>query len=281
MTKRFSTYPFGLLFLCLCWLWGCNPTKHLAEDERLLLRNTIVVDNPNVDKDELSSILKQQPNRNLLGFWRPYLHVYNYGKRKKRNRVNDWLMNTVGEEPVVLNSVLTQKSANQLTIYMRNKGYFRATVTDSVWVSPRNPKKTKVVYTIKAGPAYTLSSIDYDPKDSSFIPQVISASKKTLLKYGDNFDVDAFEADRTAFTNHLKNLGYFYFDKQYLSYEVDTALPNAPFKVAVNTIVRNPTRLQTLPNGKDTLITEKHRPYYISNVYIQTDYNQQDLDLRA
>lgn len=279
--KATHTYRTLWVLPLLLSLWSCNATKYLEEGNHLLVRNVVNVDNPDVDKEELNSIVKQQPNRSLFGFWRPYLHVYNYGNRHKENSFNRWLKNTVGEEPVILNSVLTQKSATQLEIYMRNKGYFQASVTDSVVYHSRNPRKARVVYSIKAGPAYTIRQLGFSAVDSTFVPQVLEAARKTQLKFGDNFDVDKFDSDRNIFSNHLKNQGYFYFNKQYLNYEVDTALANQPHKVSVNVVVRNPTRLETLPNGKDTIVTDQHEKYYINNVYIQTDYNQKNLGLRV
>lgn len=57
-------------------LAACNPTRRMAEGERLLVRNSLVSDATDLTTEELRSILKQKPNNKVLG-QRLYLHLYN------------------------------------------------------------------------------------------------------------------------------------------------------------------------------------------------------------
>jgi hypothetical protein len=63
-------------------LAACNPTRRMAEGERLLVRNSLVSDATDLTKDELSAIIKQKPNNKVLG-QRLYLHLYNLSDPEK------------------------------------------------------------------------------------------------------------------------------------------------------------------------------------------------------
>jgi outer membrane protein insertion porin family len=62
----------------LALLWGCSPTRHLAEKERLLWRIKLEGVEQN-DKSAVAELYQQKPNRRVLGF--PlYLELYYLGK---------------------------------------------------------------------------------------------------------------------------------------------------------------------------------------------------------
>ena len=63
---------------------GCNPTKHIGENEYLLHKVKFIVEGE-VDREEIGAIIKQQPNRKLLGISRFHLGVYNLFDREKLN----------------------------------------------------------------------------------------------------------------------------------------------------------------------------------------------------
>ena len=65
---------------------GCNPTKTLKEHEEILLTNKIKVDNSKIDKEEIYSIIKQKPNKKILGVFRFHLGVYNLFSNKKESK---------------------------------------------------------------------------------------------------------------------------------------------------------------------------------------------------
>ncbi|QHL86401.1 BamA/TamA family outer membrane protein [Nibribacter ruber] len=63
----------------LCLLAGCSPTRHLAENEKLLRRIKLEGVKQN-DKAAIASLYRQKPNRRVLGI--PlYLHLYYLGKK--------------------------------------------------------------------------------------------------------------------------------------------------------------------------------------------------------
>ena len=67
-----------LFILLLILIAACDATRHVPENEYLLEKNTIVVNEQKKSSPELSSYLRQKPNQKILGI--PFsLHVYNWG----------------------------------------------------------------------------------------------------------------------------------------------------------------------------------------------------------
>ncbi|MFT4683115.1 MAG: hypothetical protein ACI87M_000613, partial [Yoonia sp.] len=76
---RSSLNKLSVLLLLIA-VSACNPTKRLQGGEALLMKQEVVVadrqHNFDLSEDEMSSVLKQRPNRKV-GFFRFHLGVYN------------------------------------------------------------------------------------------------------------------------------------------------------------------------------------------------------------
>jgi hypothetical protein len=158
--------------------------KKYPEGTYFLKRNVIRKNSLHLDNEEVKSVIKQKPNRKILGFFRFHLGLYNFGNlgdtivegRKGFNKF--WAkrkrdLRIIGEEPVFLDSSLTLKSVQQLTIYLQKKGYFNAVVKDSVIIKNR---KAKVIYNFYPGIPYTTRAIYYSSRDEG-IDSILSRLK--------------------------------------------------------------------------------------------------------
>lgn len=138
-----------LLLFILSGIYSCSPLKGLRDGETLLNKNIIKIDKPEL-KDGIRSILKQKPNRKILGVFRFHLSVYALAnKENDSSKFRNWIKNTIGEKPVILDPGLTSKSTIQIHQFMINSGYFNAKVTDTTIYKRR--KKANVYYQITAG----------------------------------------------------------------------------------------------------------------------------------
>src|SRR5690606_6345240 len=83
-----------------------------------------------------------------------------------RRTIRVWLREDVGEAPVILDSSLIARSAEQLELYLVKEGYFNARVLDTVYFNrtrlfsgkrgkPYRQPKAEVAYRIEAGRPYT------------------------------------------------------------------------------------------------------------------------------
>lgn len=257
------------LFILIIALWACNPARKLPENAYLLTKTKIHHANKNIPEDELNAILKQQPNRKILGTMRFHLRVYNFANRGKERRWKIWLK-SVGEEPVVIDSALTKKSSSQLNLFLKNKGYFKSSVGDST-VHFDN-KTAHVHYFINTGEPYSVNKITFSITDNNLLNPVRIANNKTLIKPGVNYDTDIFSQERERMASAIKDLGYFNFSKEYIFFQMDSSIGGN--KVNVNQTIKNPLK-KVLADGKDTLVESRHGLYFINNIYINANYNPQ------
>ena len=162
--RPLSLHILWLLACALLWV-GCDPAKRVPQDQHLLHRNAIqehpdprnkTLPDALVDQDELRSIIKQKPNKRVLGI--PfYLNVYNLRdpqrvivkrqrsdslcqvknesralKGRKLKTCDQITRGRNGEPPVILDTALTFRSSKQLELYLIKEGFFMAQVSDTV-----------------------------------------------------------------------------------------------------------------------------------------------------
>src|SRR5688572_2413309 len=179
-------------------LHSCSPVKQLGPDEYLLNKNIIKSDKKELNEG-IKSILKQKPNRKILGLFRFHLGVYSMANKGKQTKFKKWVKKTIGEEPVILDPTLTVKSHSQVLLYVQNEGYFNATVTDSTEYKKR--KKAKVIYTIKSGDPYIVRNIKYNISDKNIEHVLLFDTSLIKIKPGHRFRASDFQEERERFTN--------------------------------------------------------------------------------
>lgn len=245
------------------FLFACNPTKHLKPNEIFLQKSSVKVDNRKIDKDELSNYVKQKHNKKILGVFRFHLGVYNIANKK-----NSFIKKNVGEAPVVYDSLLTQRSAEQLSLYLDSKGYFENKVEYKVtYVSE---KKVKVKYIVETGEPYLVNSVKYYVEDTALTNLVILKHYKSHIKKEKPLDLEALDKERERIRDVIRNEGYFSFTKEYVEFLVDTTNEHRRVDITVKVLNKKVT------NKNDTSNTEKvrHKKYIVNdiNVYLSKDF---------
>lgn len=262
-------------FLCLAmvilFMAACSPYKQLSDGEYLLHRNVLKSD---VKLDEgitvnegLNSIIKQKANRRILGLFRFHLGVYTIGNKGKPNKFKNWLKNTVGEEPVILDTTLTSKSTAQIKLYMKNHGYFNAVVTDTTIYKK---KKAIVKYTIKGNEPFIIMSFARDGKDSLILGIIQNDSANSVVKTGQIYNEDNLIKERERIVTMLRNDGYYYFNQRHINYRVFTKTDSTTIRLVMD--VEKMPVYDSL--GKNMIGEYNHVQRYINNVYVNTNYNE-------
>lgn len=260
------------IIISISMLYGCRSTKYVSDGEQLLNKVQIKTSSSkDISKSELKSYLRQDENHKILWTFRFYLGIYNLSGRNDDRKINQWLKR-MGEEPVIFDSTLVDRSVEQMTLYLNNQGYFLAEVEDTVKI--RNPKKVKVVYKIKPGPRYTLNNVSYQIEDSVVKPFVLADTTRTALRRNRGFVLEAHNRERERITRRLQNQGFYNFSKEYIYFIADSTIGNHQI---------NDTLVLMRPSdnvlGKD--INGNHARYKINDVYFQVgeDFNfESDVD---
>ncbi|HDS06781.1 MAG TPA: outer membrane protein assembly factor [Bacteroides sp.] len=234
----------------------------MPEDKYLLDSYKIETADGKVDRKALDEYIKQKPNKRIF-FWRFYLSLYNLSSRKKDNGFNRWLRR-IGEAPVIYDEVLKDRSAEQLSLYMRNKGYYHARVSDTTLLGDR---RAKVVYKIVPNEPYRIRDIAYFFHDASLSGLVLSDSASSELKQGALFDVDMLQRERERIETLLRNNGYYNFSRDFIYYEVDSSLGG--YLVDLTLGIRN----YPMQNDFGKIVHVKHPVYRIRDVSLFTEYD--------
>lgn len=259
--KQSSKYRPGFICVCLLaiLLSACQTTKYVHNNEFLLSKFRISVDNKDIDKKELKIYLKQKPNTKILGFWRFHLWLYNLSSEKSEN---GWLKR-IGEPPVIYNAYLTQKTKDEFTRYMHNKGFYQAVVTDTVLFSKK--KRAEVHYNIIANQPYLVDSFKAFVLDNSIKSILPYDSIKTLVHKNDRFDTDMLALRSRGVFRYLQNNGFYKTDKNEIYFEADT------FKTKNKAELKMFIDKENVSTSPDTTILRDHKRYTFRNFYYHTD----------
>lgn len=264
MTKRLT---YLLLFSLV--VNACSNTKYLPKGEKLYTGGEVKIDNKDIKKDDakalktdLEDLLRPKPNGSILGL-RPKLYLWNITQTNKTKGIRHWL-HEKGEPPVLVSSVDLDKNSEILTNRLQNLSYFQAQVNGDTVSKGRT---AKAVYTAATGPAYRIRKITFPTgTTNSLDTAVANTSNETLLKVGDNYNLDVIKNERIRIDARLKERGFYYFAPEDLIIRVDSTIQNHQVDLFVKV--------------KDETPDKARRIYTINNIYVYPNYSLRDTSLK-
>ena len=220
-----SLWRYILLFVVAITLAACNVTRNIPEGSYLLSRVKIVADEsaPRAeritnDKDDLSRLVRQTPNKRFLGT-NFFVWVYERANPEKDDKWNNF-MRRIGEEPVILNQDLTDKSVQNLETYMRTRGYYSSSVSYNIDTLRR--RRVELTYNLTQGTPTRIGSLQYRFYDEPLRGVILADTQNSRIQQGDILDITQLDEERNRISSYLNNRGYFDFSANNISYEVDT-----------------------------------------------------------
>lgn len=270
MRLRFISYITFVATMFM--LAACNVTRSLPEGEYLLSKVSFRDDKSTprderitVDRDDLESYVRQSPNKRILGI-DFYVWVYEKANPNKDNWINN-TMRKIGEEPVLLDSVLTDKSIQNLQTYLHTRGYCQSSVRCDVDTT-RRKRRAELTYTLHQGEPTRINELSYDFRDASLRSIILADTAATLLHIGDIFDITRLDSERERIATDLNNRGYLDFTVNNISYEVDTI--GHQTKADVKMIIK-PTLVDY--DGRGAQVWSDNAVYRIRNVNVFPTYD--------
>ena len=253
------------LFVLAVIVSSCNPTKYVPEGETLLNDNHIIINKGGINKTDLLPYIKQVPNKRIFGT-RFYLGLYNLSDINKQKWPHNWLRE-IGEEPVLFDSYSMTKSKDQIKSYVASKGYFDGQVLDTVETANR---KSDVFYNVDLLAPYTIRNLHYEIADSNIQNLCFLDSQSCVIERGKPYDVDIIKAEQSRFERFIRNLGFYGFSSDNISFRVDSTVGNR--QVDIYYVVKKSTRSDEY--GSTTLVP--HSIYRLRNIYIYPDFVPRD-----
>ncbi len=248
---------------------SCNVTRHLPADTYLLQKVKVESDHDTprkerIDHEQVDKYIRQSPNKHFLGsdF---YVWVYNLANPDKNNWWNNF-KRKIGEEPVLFDMDETEKSAENLKIYLNSRGYYSSQVGYQVDTTSRR-KRARVTYTLKQNVPYRIDTVTYELRDRFLEPILMPDTVNTLLHKGDVFDISVLDEERKRIALFLRDRGYYDFSVNNIEYVADTL--GGDNRVGVKMIVRQ--NLAGYSNRGEP-IYNNNAVYRLRNVNIIPDY---------
>lgn len=202
---------------------SCNASKFVPENKYLLESVKVQSDNKDLNPAMLQAYVRQKANSKWFSIFKIPLGTYSLAGRDSAKWLNRTLKN-IGEKPVVYDTIMADRSVNDLATAMRNMGYMHATAQIKTKI---RGNKIKAIYLLHPGEPYYISSIKYDIKDSVIAKLLANKDMrspfKARLASGSRFTVDELNAERKNITSFLLDNGYYKFHKDYIIFSADSA----------------------------------------------------------
>ena len=251
-----------LIIICL-FMAACSGTKLLPKGEKLYTGAEIKLVSTDkspfkIDKGFVKNIAKGSirplPNTSYLGM-RPQVLMYLSAGTNPTGKFKKWLKKT-GQAPVLMSSIKPQATAAIIDAKLFNIGIFNSMTEFSI---VEKKHTATVVYTSYIHTRFKVKEVQYSISDDSISHIIHSASDMTVIKAGDDYNLDMLKAERIRIDALLKDRGYFYFNPDYLLFKADTSDVN-------RTITLKLTLKDSIPENAKIV-------YRIRNVFINQNYS--------
>lgn len=297
-SRIFSTRKAVLLLFALCSIlqFSCKTSSTQAR----LTSNKIDVQSGQFDEYELSGYIRQEPNKKILIIIPFHLRVYQMAsmmkdrskkkaeridariakkqsknksintkkfEKKKQRSIRKWLMETIGEAPVYLDSSAIEQSVRQMDLYLKTTGHFHAKITTDTHLYSKG-RKAKVTYHVDGGTPFIISSVEWEINDdgiSGFRENIIS---ETTITEGMQYNEDILDAERDRISNFLRNNGFYHFSKSFIVYSADTS--GGDYSMKMKLIIK--PFMVAATDGSGDFSKGKHPRSKVGNVYFHTDF---------
>ena len=210
---------------------SCSIRKYVPEGKYLVKKNIIVVnsDSTGINKSKLADYISQKPYKDGLESDIPIWLFYK-AKKNPDSKFWKWLDKSLGKEPIYYEKADVNYSSKQIALYLGNIGYPNSKVSSSI-TTKRN--KATVTYTVNPSQPYRISKIDYQIDDSATEHYVMQLVEDFPVKSGDIYNAYTMNEQRELITEHLKNVGYYFFTRDNIHYDVDSNFMNHTMNVTM------------------------------------------------
>lgn len=240
-------------------LLSCSVTKYVPEGERLLSGVKVVSLHDKSLASKAQLYIRQRPNSRLFSLLRLPLMTYSASGRDTAKWVNRFLRK-IGEPPVIYDPDATMQTRDNLQQMLYNEGYLNATVTA---VEKEHGKcSVDVIYNINENDRYYVADIVMETADTMLADIVRTDTAATLLSSGMPLNIDVLDAERRRITALLKDKGYYRFQKDYITFVVDTARQSKMVNVKMKI---------DMPRAGDSGLQYPHKRYIVNSLTFVTD----------
>ena len=264
---RIKKVKIVLFTLITTLLSSCSISKNLTNNEKILKKNNLYINEVLTPKDSLNNLFLQRKNSTFIGIpvgallystakdntdsiFDNWLSKKNKAKsfnkvlsNKQVNQLkgyyknfNNWKRNN-GEEIQIIDSLKIAETANNLNSYFQNIGFLNNKVDFKIITNKLNKKYADVNYLVSTGVQYYVgdvkSIIDSYALDSIYKKNI---DKSYLLK-NQLFKTKNFQLERERLYTLFKNSGIYNFQINSIFFDVEIDSTNNIYSLPINIIV--------------------------------------------
>lgn len=254
-----------LLMLVATLFASCSIKRFVPEESQFLHKNKVEIKakKTGLKSSELSAYITQKPfNARFPNRFRLWWY---YVTENSKSGFWRWINKNIGREPEYFDENSATYSVEQLEQYLNNRGYFNSKVRCDV-KSFRRRKKHLLVATYSVYPTqpYRIHDIQYEIEDTVLAKTILRYEDRFPAKTGDIYNSYTLDEQRTFITERLRNNGYYYFNKDYITYEVDSSFNNHTLEITMK--ISNPV-------DRKTNESHPHKCYTINQINIYPNYS--------
>ncbi|NTW32825.1 MAG: BamA/TamA family outer membrane protein, partial [Bacteroidetes bacterium] len=201
--------------------------------------------------------IQTQPNKNFLGM-RPKLWKYLKAGESPKSKFKKWLKKS-GEARVLISSIKPGVTSAIIDAKFFNIGIFKSS-TEFKIVEKKHT--AKVIYISHIHKPYIVKELIYSIPDDTLSKIILADKENTLIKPGEDYNLENLKNERIRIDALLKNNGYFYFNPDYLLFKADTSGVNHDVTLKL-------TLIDSVPENALIL-------YRVNNVFIDQKYSLND-----
>ena len=270
-------------FLCgivlLLAFASCNYTRNLTENEYVVVKNTVKIEDVKASKyDNLIDLVRPVPNKKFMEIFPIKVSLWAHHQPKidsisgktKDSKFNQWCRK-IGEPPVLLDTIDIQRSISQIQLAMFKKGYFDAAVQTEVLLLKK--QKAKVNYFVTPNHPYSIRKMTYQIDIHEYKRIVIMDTANSLVKKGMIYDEEILVAERSRIVNKIKDQGFFYVTPNIVTFLVDTINAFSYLNAASNPTIELTVKISFDDVDDPVLISKSKNRYKFNNVLIYTNYD--------
>ncbi|MGK7390458.1 MAG: BamA/TamA family outer membrane protein [Candidatus Cyclobacteriaceae bacterium M2_1C_046] len=256
---------FKYISIFIILLSGCRGTSNLTENQFLYTGAEINIESENPIKDkkqlkrDLQEHLKPEPNDQILGM-RPKLAIHNiYDTVKKDKGFKHWVKYEIGNEPVLLEDVNIDRVSNGLRTALENHGFFSAEVKSAV---NKDDKTAEISYNATVSEPYKFGEIHFPPGESKLARAIKDIEEELIIQKGQRYSLQKLDEQRMIFEEALNNKGFYYFNDNYLLFQIDTTVGDRQVEVFMTIKPETPQKAKRIYEIEDVII---HTSYQIGD----------------
>lgn len=214
---------------------SCSTTKKLTGDEVLytgVKKMKIITPKKfkleSRQKSAITGPLSYPPNNPLISpYYRtPFpigLWVYNWNIKKEKG-LKWWLYRKLARKPVLISDVQPELRLKMVENNLKDYGFFGVKLDYEILPYKHNVRKAKISYRVELPEPYRLGRVELWGWEGQMDTIVKKSMRFSLLKSGNQYDVNVMGQERQRIAALLRNRGYYYFQPDYIEFLADTTL---------------------------------------------------------